>query len=98
MKKRIIKLTESDLSRIVKKTMREMDRELEEGFDDEFSKNYRGGKDFSEEEFEKLPEINYRNLKDDSTTPTRFYQNKLDNFFKDKMDELGYEDEEGEEY
>ena len=62
--------------------------ELDEGFDDPFIQNARGGKDFSRQEFKKVPrgsKIDMSNLRDDSITPDKYIDNKLgdiDDLFK----------------
>jgi hypothetical protein len=92
MKKRIIKLTESDLTKMVKRIIKEskysnkkMDHDLDEGFDDDFIKFYRDDKDYSSEEFKDIPKKHLRKmvgdnkyLRDDSITPGKFVNNKFD--------------------
>lgn len=80
MKRRIIRLTESDLSRIVKKTLKEM------YFDDDFIKFHRKGKKYSDEEFRPVPKnVSFDDLEDDSTTPERFLHNQIDREFTELL-------------
>ena len=58
----------------------EFEDELDEGFDDPFIQNVRGGKDFSRKEFKDIPRgrgIDMSNLRDDSITPDKYIDNKL---------------------
>ena len=53
---------------------------MEEGFDDPYIQRARGGRDFSRREFKDIPrgsEINMKNFRDDSITPSKFLGNKL---------------------
>lgn len=62
--------------------------EMEEGFDDPFIQRVRGGRDYSQNEFKKIPKgahIDTRNYRDDSITPNKFMNNK----FNDLSDLLG---------
>lgn len=52
------RLTESDIRRIVRKTINEMDTEIEEGWDDEFRKSRYD--DYSPSKFRKLPKNVFR--------------------------------------
>ena len=61
--------------------------EMEEGFDDPYIQRARGGKDFTRDEFKKVPKdakIDMTNYRDDSITPGKFIHNK----FKDVDDIL----------
>jgi len=58
----------------------DVDSELEEGFDDPYIQRARGGKDFSDKEFKRVPkgtQINMNNLRDDSITPGKYAKNKF---------------------
>jgi hypothetical protein len=62
--------------------------ELEEGFDDPYIQRERGGRDFSDSEFKRLPKHakpNMNRLRDDSITPNKFVNNKFDDF-RDLLD------------
>ena len=83
MKKKIVKLTEKDLNRIVKKIIKES--ELDENFDDLGMKYMRKGKDYSEKEFKKIPkdvEISDKYFRDDSVTPDKYLENQLEDLAK----------------
>ena len=84
------------------------DTELDEGFDDPYIQKARGGKDYSSREFKKIPkgrDIDMRNLRDDSITPSKYLGNKMDdisdlfkrNFRDDDDDDYDYnfDDEDG---
>lgn len=78
----------------------DFDNELEEGFDDPYIQRARGGKDFSDREFKRVPkgtQINMNNLRDDSITPEKFAKNKFGDF-RDLLDKrFGRGDDEDED-
>ena len=70
--------------------------EMEEGFDDPYIKHARDGKDFSHKEFKPVPgdlEIDMTNFRDDSVTPKKYMQNKIDDFDKLFGNEVDSEDD-----
>ena len=77
----------------------EFENELEEGFDDPYIQRARGGKDFSDREFKRVPkgaQINMDNLKDDSITPGKYVKNKFGDI-RDLLDKhFGRGDDEDE--
>lgn len=77
----------------------EVENELEEGFDDPYIQRARGGKDFSDREFKRVPkgaQINMDNLKDDSITPGKYVKNKFGDI-RDLLDKhFGRGDDEDE--
>lgn len=69
--------------------------EFDEGFDDEFQKHERGGRDYNRKEFKNVPtgKSHHRNLKDDSSTPSRYMYNQMDNALEDLIRRFKDEDE-----
>ena len=65
------------------------DEEMEEGFDSGEMRSWRRGKDYSNKEFRDMPkgEVDMKNYRDDSVTPSRFVKNKI----KDMLDDVGYD-------
>jgi hypothetical protein len=79
MKKKVVKLTEKDLKRIINKIVKES--ELDENFDDSTMKHFRKNKEYSEKEFKRIPkgvEISDKYFRDDSVTPNKFLDNQLE--------------------
>ena len=77
----------------------DFDNELEEGFDDPYIQRARGGKDFSDREFKRVPkgaQINMDNLRDDYITPGKYVKNKFGDI-RDLLDKhFGRGDDEDE--
>ncbi len=74
------------------------EREMEEGFDSGEMRSWRRGKDYSNKEFDYIPkgsEIDTKNLRDDSVTPSTFVNNKIEDIL-DKLNKNFPNDDEGD--
>jgi hypothetical protein len=67
------------------------EEDMEEGFDSGEMKRWRKDKDYSNKEFRDIPkgEVDMKNYRDDSVTPSRFVKNKI----KDMLDDEGFSEE-----
>lgn len=67
------------------------EEDMEEGFDSGEMKRWRKDKDYSNKEFRGMPkgEVDMKNYRDDSVTPSRFVKNKI----KDMLDDEGFSEE-----
>ena len=78
----------------------EFEDELDEGFDDPYIQDARGGKDFTSKEFKRIPKgthINLDDLRDDSVTPRKYVQNKFEDIDDIFRKHFGHDDDEDED-